>query len=345
MAKRKKSGNKKPTYYLYVSVIIIAVMFGWSNLWNYLSNLSEGSSETMGAITEWLHAGKEVDFGTDKEDDNTEKESEGTKPEQRSQNIENKNTLKAEQEKKATEKNVTEKNTLERERIEKPELKVKKDETIINSETFTISYNTTTLCPNYVAWRLTKDRVNGKAKRNNKFIPDSRIKESKRVETTDYSGSGYDRGHMCPAGDCKSSDYMMEESFIMTNICPQNGSLNSGDWKELEELCRQWTNDYSDLYIACGPIFDKENGKKIGKRKNIKISVPDRFFKVVLMMGHQPKTLGFIFPNSKTNRDIRDYAISVDEVEEITGIDFYPSLDDNIENKIEAECRPGAWGI
>lgn len=326
MARRKKNNSRKPTYYLYMSIVIIAVMLGWSSLWNYISGLSEGSGKTMSAITEWLHAGKEVDFGTSKDE---------SKP-----NSDNgKKDISTET--KATEAEAEPENI----QIEKPKLTEKKDEKIINATAFTISYNTATLCPNYVAWKLTKERIYGKAKRTNNFLPDARINKKRQVETTDYTRSGYDRGHMCPAGDCKSNEYMMEESFLMTNICPQNGNLNSGDWKELEELCRQWVKDYSDLYIACGPIFDNKDSKKIGNRKNIRISVPDRFYKVILMMGHQPKALGFIFPNSSTNKDIREYAMSVDEVEKITGIDFYPALDDNIENKIEAECRPGAWGI
>lgn len=222
---------------------------------------------------------------------------------------------------------------------------LKTDEVILFKNSFVVSYNMSTKCPNYVAWRLTKNRLESKVSRSDKFIGDETIGEGSRVETTDYVGSGYDRGHMCPAADNRHEEMSMIQSFMMTNICPQNHNLNAGDWKELEEQCRQWVNDYSDLYIVCGPIFDSEKPKTIGKRKGIKISVPDRFFKVILMIGRQPKAIGFIYPNSSTNKDMRDYCVSVDRVENITGIDFYPSLPDDVEKKVEKECNPGAWGI
>lgn len=218
-------------------------------------------------------------------------------------------------------------------------------EVILYRKSYTASYNVETLCPNYVAWHLTDQRISGDAVRDNKFRGDESVPEQYRVETSDYSRSGYDRGHMCPAGDCKNSEEFMAESFLMTNMCPQGHNLNAGDWRELEEQCREWVSAYGEVFIACGPVFDSERPKKIGRRKEYRISVPDRFFKVVLMMGRIPKAIGFIYPNDDTNLDIRDYAVSVDEVERITGIDFYPSLPDDIEDKVEAECNPGAWGI
>jgi len=220
-------------------------------------------------------------------------------------------------------------------------------EVLIVKKQFVVSYNLNTNCPNYVAWNLTKNRVNGSAKRSDTFMGDPLIGAGSRVETTDYVGSGYDRGHMCPAGDNKNDEEAMQQSFFMTNICPQNHNLNAGDWKELEEQCRQWVKDYTNLYIVCGPIFDSKKPKTIGKKGSgaQKIAVPDRFFKVVLMMGRTPKAIGFIYPNSATNKDMREYCVSVDKVEKITGYDFYPRLDDAIENKVEAECNPGAWGI
>ncbi len=218
-------------------------------------------------------------------------------------------------------------------------------ETILFKNQFIISFNANYLCPFYVAWHLTKDRVKGNARRVDEFIPDYVLSESSRVETSDYYGSGYDRGHMCPAGDNKNDAEAMKQSFMMTNICPQNHELNSGIWNDLEQLCRQWVKDYGDLYVVCGPVFDGKNPKKIGKRKNMKIAVPDRFFKCVLMMGRTPKAIAFIFPNRNADKDLRDYCVSVDKVEKITGIDFFPKLDDSVEKRVEKECNPAAWGI
>ncbi len=220
-----------------------------------------------------------------------------------------------------------------------------KNEVILFKNSFIVSYNIETKCPNYVAWRLSKKRLRGNATRLDEFIGDDVIAEPSRVETSDYYGSGYDRGHMCPAGDNRNDQSAMNQSFLMTNICPQDHDFNSGDWNDLEQMCRQWTKDYGNLYIVCGPIFESKSPKTFGRRKNIKVSVPDKFFKVVLMLGKQPKAIGFIYPNKNTGKDIRSYCVSVDRVERITGIDFYPNLPDNIEKKVEAECNPAQWGI
>ena len=158
----------------------------------------------------------------------------------------------------------------------------------------------------------------------------------------DYVRSGYDRGHMCPAGDNKWSAVAMDESFLFTNICPQAPSLNRGDWNEMEQVCRKWAKQYGNLYIVCGPIFYKGKTKTIGANK---VAVPNAFFKVVLCMKGEPKAIGFIYKNADGNRPKGDYANSVDEVERITGIDFFPSLPDNIEKKVEAECNPDDWDL
>ena len=231
------------------------------------------------------------------------------------------------------------------ENLEQPAELCGKKEIILMKSQFIISYDTETLCPNYVCWSLDADRVNGTVGRSDNFHADPVLTGSCAVEKYDYSGSGYDRGHMCPAADNKNSEVAMDESFCMTNICPQNQSLNRGAWNELEQLCRDWARDYGTIYICCGPIFDSPKHRKIGTRSDVKISVPDRFFKVVLFLGRVSKAIGFIYPNEACYEDIRDYAVSVDEVEEITGMDFFFQLDDELEEQLEKECNPGAWGI
>ena len=155
---------------------------------------------------------------------------------------------------------------------------------LLQKEGFFVSYNTTTLCPNYVAWELTSSESKGKiAERTNWFEEDNTLSEDVQVKYSDYSNSRYDRGHMCPSGDNKYSQKAMEDCFLMTNICPQAKNLNKGAWNDLEMQCRYWAKKYGSVYIACGPIFDSDHPKTIGKRR--KISVPDRFFKVVMTYG------------------------------------------------------------
>lgn len=213
-------------------------------------------------------------------------------------------------------------------------------EQILKRTGYVASYNKTTLLPNWVAWHLTAERTEGSAKRSGvDFAEDTEVPEP-RATDWDYYNSGYDRGHMCPAADNKWSKKAMEESFLFTNMCPQNGNLNRGDWNEMEMACRKWAKKYGDLYIVCGPILYKGKHKTIGKNK---VVVPEAFFKVVLRTGDDPQAIGFIYKNTSGNRPKDSYVNTVDEVERITGIDFFSSLPDDVEKKVEAECDLGLW--
>ena len=215
-------------------------------------------------------------------------------------------------------------------------------EQILKREGYTVSYNTETRIPNWVAWRLTAGRLEGSAKRKDFDFADDTDVDEPRAKDEDYRSSGFDRGHMCPAGDNKWSSTAMEQSFLFTNICPQAPNLNRGDWNEMEMACRKWAQRYGEIYIVCGPILYRTKHQTIGKDK---ITVPEAFFKVVLCMGEEPKAIGFIYKNADGNRPKGDYANSVDQVERITGYDFFPSLPDDIEKKVEAECNPDDWDL
>ena len=188
--------------------------------------------------------------------------------------------------------------------------------------------------PNWVAWCLTAEHTAGKYKRPGKAFHEDEDVPKPRAVDWDYYNSGYDRGHMCPAADNKWSADAMYESFLFTNMCPQNHILNVGDWNEMENQCRRWAREYGEVYIVCGPILFKQKHKTIGKNK---VVVPESFFKVVLRMQPSPKAIGFIYRNTDGNRPKDAYVNSVDEVERITGMDFFPALPDDIENEIEKE--------
>ena len=113
-------------------------------------------------------------------------------------------------------------------------------EILLQRTGYLVSYNSNTRIANWVAWKLTPERLKENTERINSFRPDPDLPKSKAVTTQDYKGSGWDRGHLCPAGDNKWSRQAMIESFYMTNICPQHHNLNRGDWNELEQKCRKW---------------------------------------------------------------------------------------------------------
>lgn len=210
--------------------------------------------------------------------------------------------------------------------IEIPDVIKDRAEEILFHEGFTISYNGDLGIPNWVAWELTDVRADGKVKKSSRFYADSLIQRGKRVDWFEYRDSPYERGHMCPAADCKYSYKSMTQSNLMSNICPQTHELNNGGWRLLEEKCRNWVHRYKRMYIVCGPIIDKGvKYETIGKND---IAVPKQYFKVILRFSEENKveTVGFIFNNDNTSQRIADHIVTVDSVENRTGFNFYPSL-------------------
>ena len=215
-------------------------------------------------------------------------------------------------------------------------------EQILRRMGYTTSYNKDTKCPNWVAWHLTKSHTYGKHQRSGEvFTEDSEV--TPRATNNDYYNSRYDRGHMCPAGDNKWDAQAMSESFLFTNICPQNHSLNKYEWNTLEIQCREWAREYGAVDIVCGPLYNDDSrlqAKTIGRSR---VHVPDGFFKVVLCRTGKPKAIGFVFRNDGKKVDLADVACTVDHVERLTGIDFFPALDDKTEQRVEATASLKEW--
>ena len=210
---------------------------------------------------------------------------------------------------------------------------------ILRRASYITSYNKETRIPNWVAWHLTAEQTDGPYKRLSNFHEDEDV-PTPRATLSDYRGSGWSRGHMCPAGDNKWDEKAMYDSFSLINVCPQNSSLNSGLWNSIEMDCRKWARKYGDIYIVCGPVLMKGNHETIGEND---VVVPEAFFKVVLCLKGQPKAFGFIVRNTDGNKKRDLYYNSVDQVERITGIDFFPALPDDIEDEVEANANIKDW--
>lgn len=223
---------------------------------------------------------------------------------------------------------------------ELPRLTDDRPEQLIRHLGYTVSYNPNWLIPNWVAYELTDSETGGEMERTNKFVPDPLV-EGDPVVTADYKNSGYDRGHMAPAADMKWSEQAMRESFYMTNICPQNHNNNAGDWKALEELARDWAHRYGSIYIACGPIVAPDY-PTIGTTR--RIAVPERFYKVFLRPTDTGWTgIGFVMDNRAGSRPLMTYMQTVDEVESLTGIDFFYLLPDSLEAQAESTLTLDDW--
>lgn len=204
---------------------------------------------------------------------------------------------------------------------------------------FTVSFNKDNKTPNYVAWELLDEEATGNQDRSNNFWTDNEIEGC--PSTKDYTRSGYDRGHMCPAADQKWSAQAMSDCFVMANICPQVHELNAGAWNTLENKERQWARRDSALMIISGPIYDKADIQTIG---NAKVRVPGAFFKVLLApYVNEPRGIAFVYPNMSAPGNMQDYAMSIDELEKLLGYDFFPALPDEIENKVEATFSFKEW--
>ena len=215
----------------------------------------------------------------------------------------------------------------------------KSNQHILKRTAYSLSYNPELLIPNWVAWRLTADHAEGDCPRDNTFYEDEDVPFPKATNE-DYRGSGWSRGHMCPAGDNKWDAEAMRESNMLTNICPQHASLNSGLWNVIEHDCRKWAKKYGCVYIVCGPVLLNKEHETIGRNK---VVVPEAFYKVILRLNPEPSAIGFIVRNNEGMKKKDQFINTVDDVERITGIDFFPALPDSIEDKIEAYSNINDW--
>jgi endonuclease G, mitochondrial len=190
-----------------------------------------------------------------------------------------------------------------------------------------------------VAYELTAAETQKVVGRSNDFRVDVAVKTSSATNA-DYQGSGYDRGHLAPAADMSWSMQSMEESFFYSNMSPQLPGFNRGIWKKLEEQVRQWAVDNQAIYVVTGPVLES-NLPTIGPDK---VSVPRYYYKVILDYT-QPglKGIGFILPNEPSSLPLQYFAVPIDSVEHVTGINFFPALPGKEEQAIEKTVCTECW--
>ena len=214
-------------------------------------------------------------------------------------------------------------------------------QTVVHHKGYTVSFNEDARIPNYVSYTLRPEDVTteGVSRNGEEFLPDPDIEGC--PESRDYSRTGYDRGHMMPAADCKTDEVRMRESFYLSNVCPQNHSLNEGSWCDLEKQVRFWCKHYykTELRIVCGPWWD--DGCRI---TDSGIAVPQAFWKVICRydsrQGHW-KAIAFLFPNNASEKPYATRQVSVDDIESLTGMDFFTDIPDKEENAMEKSVE--AW--
>ena len=222
--------------------------------------------------------------------------------------------------------------------------KCDKDNAILEKTYYPVGYNKDTKQPNWVGYYLSGARLNsGSESRSEDFREDESLRPAWRSLLSDYRKSGFDRGHLAPAADFRFSADAMSETFLLSNMSPQIHDYNAGIWLTAEKIARKNAYEYGDLYIVTGPIFNSmPPSSAIGESK---VGVPDAFYKVFLVYNDSDKKgIGFIIPHEKGKfKNIAYYAMSIDDVEKATGIDFFYNLPDDDETKIEASFDASDW--
>ena len=213
-------------------------------------------------------------------------------------------------------------------------------ETVTQHSAYSLVYNHKHMQAKWVAYNLTYGNTVGGAERSSKFSIDPSISPRTAV-TSDYTKTGYDRGHLAPAGDMKFSAQAMSESFYMSNVSPQLPGFNRGIWKKLEEQFRSWAPSSHPVFVVTGPVLTDPISSHIGQ--TCSISVPKRFYKIMLDTASPMRAIAFVLPNNSSTQPLSSFAMSIDEAERITGMDFFPKLNDPQEAKIEKTLILNQW--
>lgn len=213
-------------------------------------------------------------------------------------------------------------------------------ENIFTYTGFTLKYNEEHEQAEWVAYHFTAEEASGEFNRTDNFREDPRI-ETGTASLDDYRGSGYDRGHLAPAGDLSWSLESMSDSFYMSNMSPQEPSFNRVSWRQLEALIRDWAIEHGEIYVVTGPVLTDGPYESIGENE---VTIPKYYYKVILIYTETTKqAIGFMMPNRRVREPLADFVVSVNFLEAITGIDFFHLLSDSIEEQIEAQANYSSW--
>lgn len=210
---------------------------------------------------------------------------------------------------------------------------------IIKHRYYTLSYNEKGEQAEWVAYELKKDYIRRSDFKRPFFIEDPKVK-TQSADWRNYRKSAFDKGHLCPAADMEFDINAYNDTFFTSNISPQNHGFNSGIWNRLEQKVRFWAVKNDGLFVVTGGVL-KGNLKTIGKEK---VLVPKYFYKILLSNSKgKYKMIAFLIPNEKSSESIYKYVVAVDKIETITGIDFFPKLEDQLENSLEKNVDLNLW--
>jgi len=213
-------------------------------------------------------------------------------------------------------------------------------DSILHYSGFALLYSEEHEQPSWVAYLLTDEEVRGTVSRTDNFRADPKVATGS-ASLQDYRGSGYDRGHLAPAADMKWSSEAMSDSFFLSNMSPQRPGFNRGIWRRLEGWVRDQALGNEEVYVVTGPVLTDGPYVEIGPNG---VDIPKRYYKVILDYT-QPeiKAIGFLMQNQSSRKPLMAFAVSVNQVEVVTGLDFFHLLPDNIEELLESQIDAARW--
>lgn len=212
---------------------------------------------------------------------------------------------------------------------------------VVRHRYYTLSYQEEFEQAEWVAYELKKSYIKNSDFKRPFFIEDSKVTTGS-ASWKNYKNSGFDKGHLCPAGDMEFAYDAYNDTFLTSNIAPQIHEFNNGVWNRLEQKVRYWAVKYDGIYVITGGVL-KPSLETIGKEK---VSVPEFFYKILLDdSGERPKMIGFLVPNSESKEPLYRFVVSVDLIEKMTGIDFFPKLENNLESHLEKSTDYKNWSF
>jgi len=213
---------------------------------------------------------------------------------------------------------------------------------VIHHTGFSLNYVKKHRQASWVAYELSPEKLVKITERSDRFLPDPQVNHYSATND-DYTGTGYDRGHLAPAADMCWSIAAMKESFYFSNISPQVPGFNRGIWKQLENQVRLWASAFDHLYVVTGPVLSIDTLTRIGLNE---LLVPGYFYKALLGVTDQEfYAIAYIIPNKKTYLNLSDFSVSVDSAEAFTQMDLFFHLPDSIEESIESKLTYERWDL
>ena len=212
---------------------------------------------------------------------------------------------------------------------------------IVKHDFMTLSYHEEYEQAEWVAYELKASQISKTNRKRPYFIYDKKVK-TKSANYRNYKNSGFDKGHLCPAGDRKFSENAFNETFLTSNISPQKHDFNSGIWNRLEQKIRFWVSKDKQLYVITGGVL-KKGLKTIGKEE---VAIPEHFYKILLDYSKpQIKAIAFLVPHKALNAPLYTFVVSIDEIEDLTSLDFFPNLPNDLEDQLEKSSNYKKWSF